>query len=67
MSAILYGIIRHVMALLGAAWGGSDAEIGAAVRTFVDRLAEGDVNAIGGSLVTLAAIAWSIYDKKRKK
>jgi len=55
------------MALLGAAWGGSDAEIGAAVRTFVDRLAEGDVNAIGGSLVTLAAIAWSIYEKRKKQ
>lgn len=66
MSAILYGIVRHVMALLGAAWGGSDAEIGAAVRTFAERLADGDVNAIGGSLVTIAAILWSVYDKRRK-
>ena len=67
MSAILAGIIRHVLALLGAVWAGSDAEIGAAVRLLIEQIASGDVNSIGGTILTLVAITWSIYDKKRKQ
>ena len=67
MSAILAGIIRHVLALLGAVWAGSDAEIGAAVRSLIEQIASGDVNSIGGTILTLVAITWSIYDKKRKQ
>lgn len=66
MSAIIAGIVRHLLALLGAVWAGSDAEIGAAVRSFVELIAAGDTSAIGGSLVTLAAILWSVYDKKKR-
>lgn len=67
MSSIIAGITRHVLALMGAVWAGSDAEIGAAVRGFVEQLASGDSNAMGGSIVTLAAILWSIYDKKKRQ
>jgi len=67
MSAILAGIIRHALALLGAVWAGSDAEIGAAVRSLIEQIAVGDTNALGGTLLTLVAIAWSIYDKKSKE
>jgi hypothetical protein len=67
MSAIIAAIVRHGMALLGAVWAGSDAEIGATVRGLIEQMAAGDTNAIGGTLVTLAAIAWSIYDKRRKQ
>ena len=67
MSAILAGIIRHVLALLGAVWAGSDAEVGAAVRSLIEQIASGDTNALGGTLLTLVAIIWSIYDKKRNQ
>ena len=67
MSAIIAAIVRHAMALLGAVWAGSDAEIGAAVRGLIEQLASGDTNALGGTIVTLIAIAWSIYDKKKKQ
>ena len=67
MSGIIAGISRALLALLGGIWGGSDAEIGAAVRTFVEQLATGETNALGGTIVTLVAIAWSIWDKKKKQ
>lgn len=67
MSAIIAGLTRHILALLGAVWAGSDAEIGVAVRAFVESLATGDSSAISGGIVTLAAIAWSIYDKRKKQ
>jgi hypothetical protein len=67
MSGIIGGISRALLALLGGIWGGSDAEIGKALRTFVEQLAAGDSNALGGSIVTIAAIAWSIYDKRKKQ
>jgi hypothetical protein len=67
MSAIIAGITRHVLALLGAVWAGSDAEIGAAVRSFIEQLAQGDSSALGGSIVTLIAIGWSIFDKKKRE
>ena len=66
MSAIIAGIVRHLLALLGAVWAGSDAEIGAAVRGFLESLAAGDTSALGGGIVTLAAILWSVYDKKKR-
>lgn len=66
MSAIIAGIVRHLLALLGAVWAGSDAEIGAAVRSFIELVAAGDTSAIGGSIVTLVAILWSVYDKKKR-
>ena len=66
MSMILAGIARHLLALLGAVWAGSDAEIGQAVRGFVESIAAGDTSALGGGLVTLAAIIWSVYDKKKR-
>lgn len=67
MSSIIAGIARHILALLGAAWAGSDAEVGQALRSFVEGVASGDTSSIGGALVTLAAIAWSIYDKKKRQ
>lgn len=67
MSSILAGVARAVLALLGGIWGGSDAEIGAAVRSFIEQLASGETNALGGTIVTLVAIAWSVYDKKKKQ
>lgn len=67
MSAIIAGITRHLLALLGAVWAGSDAEIGSAVRGFIENLAAGDTSAMGGGIVTLAAILWSIYDKKKRQ
>lgn len=67
MSGIIAGISRALLALLGGIWGGSDAEIGAAVRGFIEQLTSGDSNAMGGTVVTLIAIAWSIYDKKKKQ
>ncbi len=67
MSAVIAGIVRHLLALMGAVWAGSDAEIGAAVRGFVENLAAGDTSALGGGIVTIAAIAWSIYDKRKKQ
>lgn len=67
MSAIIAAIVRHTMALLGAVWAGSDAEIGAAVRGLIEQLASGNTNALGGTIVTLIAIAWSVYDKKKKQ
>ncbi len=67
MSAVIAGIVRHLLALMGAVWAGSDAEIGAAVRGFVENLAAGDTSALGGGFVTIAAIAWSIYDKRKKQ
>lgn len=66
MSGIIGGISRALLALLGGIWGGSDAEIGAAVKAFIHQLADGDTSAIGGTIVTLVAIAWSIYDKRKK-
>ena len=65
MSAIIAGITRHVLPLLGAVWAGSDAEIGASVRGLIEQIASGDTSAISDSVVTLVAIAWSIYDKKK--
>lgn len=67
MSSILAGITRAILALIGGVYAGSDAEIGAAVRTFIEQLATGDSNALGGTIVTLIAIAWSVYDKKKKE
>ena len=67
MSGVIAGVSRALLALLGGIWGGSDAEVGAAVRGFIEQLASGDTNALGGSIVTLIAIAWSIYDKKKKQ
>jgi hypothetical protein len=66
MSGIVAGVSRALLALLGGIWGGSDAEIGAAVRLFIEQVATGETNAIGGTAITLVAIAWSIYDKKKK-
>ncbi|HMO51905.1 MAG TPA: hypothetical protein PKE26_11030 [Kiritimatiellia bacterium] len=66
MSAILAAMTRHIMGALGAVWGSSDADVGAALRALIEKLAEGDTNALGGTIVTLAAICWSIYDKKAK-
>jgi hypothetical protein len=67
MSGVIGGISRALLALLGGIWGGSDAEIGKALRTFIEQLASGDESAMGGTIVTLIAIAWSIYDKKKKQ
>lgn len=66
MSAMIAAIVRHLMTLLGAAWAGSDAEVGKILRELVEQIASGDTNAIGGAIVMLAAIMWSIYDKRRK-
>ena len=66
MSMILAGITRHLLALFGAVWAGSDAEIGTAVRSFVEAIASGDTSALGGGIVTLVAIIWSVYDKKKR-
>jgi hypothetical protein len=67
MSGVIAGVSRALLALLGGIWGGSDAEIGAAVRGFIEQLASGDESAMGGTVVTLIAIAWSVYDKKKKQ
>lgn len=67
MSQIIAGITRAVLALLGGVWAGSNEEIGAAVRAFIEKLAEGDSNSLGGTIVTLVAIIWSIYDKKKSQ
>jgi len=67
MSGVIAGVSRALLALLGGIWGGSDAEVGAAVRGFIEQLASGDTNAMSGTVVTLIAIAWSIYDKKKKQ
>jgi hypothetical protein len=67
MSGVIAGVSRALLALLGGIYGGSDAEIGAAVRGFIEQLASGDTNAMGGTVVTLIAIAWSVYDKKKKQ
>ena len=67
MSSILAGLARHVLTILGAAWAGSDADLGLAVRSLVEQIATGDSSAIGGTLLTLIAIAWSIYDKAKKQ
>lgn len=67
MNGIIGGISRALLALIGGIYGSSDAEIGAAVRGFIEQLAAGDTNALGGSIVTLLAIAWSIYDKRKKQ
>lgn len=68
MQPFINSIIRALLALIGGVWGGStDADLGLALRTFLEQLASGDGNAIGGSVVTLIAIGWSIYEKARAK
>lgn len=67
MSQIIGAIVRHVLTLMGAVWAGSDAEVGEALRLFIQHLADGNTSALGGSIVTLLAIAWSIYDKTTKQ
>lgn len=65
MSGVFSGITRAILALIGGLYAGSDEQVGATVRIFIEQLASGDTNALGGTIVTLVAIAWSIYDKKK--
>lgn len=67
MSAVLAALARHLLTILGATYAASDENIGKAVKSLVEQIAAGDTNAIGGSIVTMIAIIWSIYDKSRQK
>lgn len=68
MSAIVAAIIRHVIGIYGASIAaGGTADIGALVVQLVDGLASGDKNTFIGAVIALAAVAWSLYDKKTRK
>lgn len=67
MSAIIGAIIRHILTVYGGAVAaGGEADIGALFVKLVDGMAGGDKSTLAGTAVALAAVAWSIYDKKSK-
>jgi hypothetical protein len=68
MSVIISAIIRHVIGIYGASVAaGGTADIGALFVQLVDGLASGDKHTFLGAVVALAAVAWSLYDKKTRQ
>lgn len=66
MQQILGGIARAIIALMAGTVAGSDADLGSALKAFIDGLLAGDANQIGSTLITLAVIVWSIYAKRKE-
>lgn len=66
MKVIAFAIIRHLAAAFGAIAAGSDEQIGAEFRKLIEQIGAGDTEAVGGTLLVLASVAWSIYDKRKK-
>lgn len=68
MTAIIAAIIRHIIGIYGASIAaGGTADIGALVIQLVEGLADGNSSTLTGAIVALAAVAWSIYDKRKSK
>lgn len=64
---ILKALLRHFLTVAGGAavvsqTAGANTDVVSAV---VDSVASGNPTSIAGSLVTVAGVAWSIYDKKK--
>lgn len=67
MSTIFAAIVRHIIGIYGASIAaGGTADIGALFVQLVDGLADGNQTTLIGAIVALAAVAWSLYDKKQK-
>ena len=66
MKMIAFAILRHFAAAFGAIAAGSDAEIGAEFRKLIDQIGSGDTEAVAGTMLVLASVAWSIYDKRKQ-
>lgn len=66
MKVIAFAILRHLAAAFGAIAAGSDEQIGAEFRKLIEQIGAGDTEAVAGTLIVLASVAWSIYDKRKK-
>ena len=66
MNAVIGGIIRTLLALFAGTVSTTDENIAATFNDFVSGVASGEPDKIGSALLTLAVIAWSIYDKKKR-
>jgi len=68
MTTIIAAIARHVIGIYGASVAaGGTADIGTLVVQLVDGIASGDKHTILGAVIALAAVMWSLYDKRTKK